>query len=215
MRAAALAFALAAAGAASAQESAARWYVQLDNDVVFETDRWYTSGVRIARVCNDLEWGLVQEIFTPDSRNPRPVDRAPSARLLASVALHDRSGAVWQTIEGALGVRGPAALGRQSTDAIHRIIPAPEVDWSRQLDNRLDAQVAFTRSHFFGRWTAQRSMRRPTVSFAAAWGKLSLQSFYPTSTAGWVPFCLTRSSPGRQTTAFWPRMLLWSIVHAS
>ena len=142
--------ALAVAGVAGAAGRDAAWYVQVDNDVVFTTDRWYTSGVRIARLERDFEWGLVQEIYTPDAKNPRPVDRAPAGRLLASVAHHDRSAEVWCTLEAALGVRGPAALGRQSTDYIHRLIPAPAVDWSRQLENRLDAQLAFTRSEILG-----------------------------------------------------------------
>ena len=47
MRIAAAALALAAAGAARGDD--AQWYLRVDNDVPFATDRWYTSGVRIAR----------------------------------------------------------------------------------------------------------------------------------------------------------------------
>jgi hypothetical protein len=50
-------------------------------------------------------------------------------------------------MELALGVRGPSALGEQATEAIHEIIPAREVDWSRQEGDRLEARVAFVRSH--------------------------------------------------------------------
>ena len=83
-------FLLAAAPAAHADEDA-RWYLQIDNDVVFGTDRWYTSGARVARVADGIEWGVAQEIYTPDAKHwtPGTIDRIPTARLLASVARHD------------------------------------------------------------------------------------------------------------------------------
>jgi hypothetical protein len=140
---------LASAGTAHAAGGyPADWYVQIDNDVVFGTDRWYTSGVRIARVSDNIEFGLVQDIYTPDVKHgpPGAPDRAPTARLLASVAQHFRGVSAYQTVEAAVGVRGPAALGRQSTELVHRIIPAPEVDWTRQLKNEYDAQVVWART---------------------------------------------------------------------
>ena len=134
-------------GTAAAAEDA-RWYVKVDNDVAFGTDRWYSSGVRIARVSDGLELALAQDIYTPDAKrwHPGVDDRAPVARLLASGARHEWGEGYWQTIEAAIGVRGPAALGRQATSAIHHVITAPSVDWSRQLENRVDAGLAFTRS---------------------------------------------------------------------
>ena len=146
--------ALAACAAASAAgaDGAARWYVQVDNDV-FMSDRWYSSGARIARVeargGHGIELGLLQEIYTPEAKRfaPGVVDRAPTARLLLSAARHDRSATMFQTLELALGVRGPAALGRQTTGVIHRVVPAPEIDWSRQDSNRFDGQAAGVRTH--------------------------------------------------------------------
>jgi hypothetical protein len=142
--------ALLAAGAACVPAFAeeARWYAQIANDVIFATDRWYTSGVRIAREKDGVEWGLVQDIFTPDAKNwhPGKDDRAPTARLLASGAFHDRGAELWQTIEFALGMSGPAALGYQTTSAVHHFVRAPHVDWTRQPGGHLDAQVALTRS---------------------------------------------------------------------
>jgi lipid A 3-O-deacylase len=124
------------------------WYLQVENDVVMATDRWYTSGVRLARVSREIEWGFSQDIYTPDTRRTQPgrPDRAPTARMLVSVARHFRGESAYQTVGVAAGVRGPAALGRQSTDFVHRIIAAPEVDWSRQLPNEYDAQVVWTRT---------------------------------------------------------------------
>src|SRR5690606_7030143 len=67
--AAALALGCGSAGAAEG----AHWYLQLDNDVVASTDRWYTSGLRLARVHRagaDLhEWGVLQEIYTPEAKH--------------------------------------------------------------------------------------------------------------------------------------------------
>jgi hypothetical protein len=137
-----------AAAAMGCHAQEARWYAQVANDVAFGTDRWYTSGVRIAREKDGVEWGLVQDIYTPNARHFEPGndDRAPVARLLVSGMLHDRGIEAWQTMGIELGVRGPPALGHQTTTFIHRIVPAPHVDWSRQLDARLDASAVFTRT---------------------------------------------------------------------
>lgn len=150
-RLAAALFACALAPAA-AQEPA-RWYLRIDNDVFANTDRWYTSGVRIARVeprgGHELEVGLVQEIYTPEVKRYEfgVVDRAPTARLLLTAARHDRSAELFQTAELALGVRGPAAMGRQVTEFMHRIIAARDIVWSRQESNRFDGFLAATRTH--------------------------------------------------------------------
>lgn len=137
---------------AAAQDDA-RWYVQVDNDVVFNVDRWYTSGVRLARVQRHdghfIEMGLLQEVYTPEARHfaPHVVDRRPAARLLLSGARHDVTPAHFQTLEIGLGVRGPAAQGESATRLVHRVVPAPFVDWSREGANRLDAQAVAVRTH--------------------------------------------------------------------
>ena len=77
-RAAALAaLALAATSAPAADD--ARWYTQIDNDLVFHTDRWYSSGVRIARVQPTsegryFEIGILHEVYTPDTKSLAPID---------------------------------------------------------------------------------------------------------------------------------------------
>jgi lipid A 3-O-deacylase len=140
------------ATAAAANGPAPRWYVQVDNDLVFGTDRWYSSGVRIARVTTSgdtlNEWGLLQEVYTPEAKywDPGVDDRSPTARLLAYGARHWKAPESFTTFEATLGVRGPSALGEEVTRAIHKIISAPKVDWSRQDSDQVDAQVALVRS---------------------------------------------------------------------
>ena len=153
MRAALAALAaLAAAGATAALATGgeAHWYTQIDNDVLYGTDRWYTSGVRIARVApydgHEWEWGLLQEIYTPEANRVNPIDRPPAGRLLATLARHDRAPGYWRTVELDLGVTGPAALGRQAQDLIHRIVPAPHEEWSHQRSNRADVQLVWVDS---------------------------------------------------------------------
>ena len=129
-----------------------QWYLVVENDVPFATDRWYSSGVRLARVqpagAHEWEWGLVHEVYAPDAKHFRfgDIDRVPAARLLLSVARHDRSADLFQTLQLDAGVRGPGAAGRQVTDAVHEIIPAPDVDWSRQGRNRFDGQLVLAHS---------------------------------------------------------------------
>jgi hypothetical protein len=140
--------ALAAAAAPAVSAAEPLWYLQLDNDVPFRTDRWYTSGVRVARVADGIEWGVLQEIYTPEAKRWHPgiADRAPVGRLLLSIAKHDVTPAAFQTLELMAGVRGPSARGRESADAIHRVIPAPFVDWSRGLPDEFDATVVASRT---------------------------------------------------------------------
>ena len=148
-----LLLAMVSSSAAAAEDAA--WYLQIDNDVVFGTDRWYTSGVRIARVqrheSHAIELGLLQEVYTPEARHftPGTVDRRPAARLLASFARHDYLPGIYQTLGIEAGVRGPAALGERATDLIHEVIPAPDVDWSREGKNEFDGQLVGVRTHAF------------------------------------------------------------------
>jgi hypothetical protein len=151
MRRAVAALAFAAAGLAHGEEGA-RWYARIENDVIFGTDRWYTSGVRIARVKDDVEYALVHEVYTPEAKQwlPGRDDRIPVGRLLFSGAWHGRDADAYRTVEFFGGVRGPAARGEETTERIHEIIPAPAVDWSRQLENEFDGGIAFAHSQRFG-----------------------------------------------------------------
>ncbi len=158
------------AATAAAGETGVHWHAQVDNDVAFHTDRWYTSGVRIHRSAPvdagtpfanlllapaarpyRLDVGFVHEVYTGDGRaDPAGPDRPNAGRLLLSVARHDLAPDTLATWEIGAGVNGPAALGRQVQDLIHRIAPAPRTDWSSQSANRLDLQLAGAWSHRIG-----------------------------------------------------------------
>jgi lipid A 3-O-deacylase len=169
VRRAVLAAAAMASGVATGDPSVL-WHAQVDNDVAFHTDRWYTSGVRIYRSAplgessplaaflradstreQRLDLGIVQEIYTGDGRaDPAAPDRPNAGRLFLSVARHDISPDTLATVGIDAGVSGPAALGEQAQDLIHRIFPAPATDWSRQVANRADIQLVGTWSHRLG-----------------------------------------------------------------
>jgi hypothetical protein len=139
-----------------AAEGNARWYVQVDNDLVFNTDRWYSSGLRVARVAGtgelQVEWGLAHEIYSPEGKywSPGVDDRAPTARLLLYGARHRFTPGYFETLELAAGVRGPAAQGESLTEFVHKFVDAAEVDWSRQEGDQFDIQLAAVRSHRMG-----------------------------------------------------------------
>ena len=154
VRAAALAAGVLAAGGACAADDA-QWYLQIDNDVVFNTDRYYTSGLRLARTHRSgdgqrLELGLVQEIYTPDLNHPTANDRPYVGRLFGYGARHDYAAGMHRTLEASLGVRGPSAGGRQTMELAHRIVTAPESDWSNQLPDHADLQFGAAQSQSLG-----------------------------------------------------------------
>lgn len=146
---------LAAAAACSmilAAGARSHWYIQMDNDLGFDTDRWYSSGFRASTVRkhgdHERELGVLHEVYTPDVKGIKPgsVDRMPTARLLLVAARHDRSDRSWQTLELDAGVRGPSAGGDAVTRFIHRIVHARDIDWSRQDSNRVDVQLVASRT---------------------------------------------------------------------
>ena len=136
-------------------------------DFAYYVVRWRygSSGAYFSFVSNDpatvlhglkpatnIEWGVLQEIYTPEAKewHPGVVDRAPAGRLLLSLAWHDVTPEVFQTLEAMAGVRGPSSHARETAEDIHNIIPAPFVDWSRQLPDQFDGTLAGVRSQRWG-----------------------------------------------------------------
>lgn len=193
-----------------AAEGSARWYLQMDNDVL-SSDRWYSSGVRVARVeargGHEIELGLAQEIYTPEAKRYAigVIDRAPTARVHLSAARHDRAPGIFQTLELALGLRGPAALGRQTTELIHQVAPAATIEWSRQDSNRFDGRLAAVRTHrlqwidlhygavlgnqvIFGHAGAELRFGDRNAASTPAFRYAPTPPFVPGAAAGWSGF---------------------------
>jgi hypothetical protein len=166
------------AGAVAAAEPPVLWHTQIDNDFFFNTDRWYSSGVRIYRGtplaeevplagllrapsvrAQRLDVGIVQDVYTADGRaDPSLPDRPNAARLLLSVARHDIAPDLLVTLGIDAGVSGPSALGEQVQDFFHRLFPAPHTDWSRQVSDRADVQVSGAWSQQLGAGTIPGAM---------------------------------------------------------
>ena len=154
--AAAMVAMVAMSAGAQEQKPAPRWYLQMDNDLYFGTDRNYSSGLRLGRVAGtaeiQVEWGLLQEVYSPEGKywNPGTDDRAPTARLLLYGARHRHAPSFFETLELAVGVRGPSALGEEVTDIAHKWADAAQVSWDRQEGDEIDVQLCAVRSHSFG-----------------------------------------------------------------
>jgi hypothetical protein len=136
----------------------------LDNDLFAGSDRYYTNGVRLAwrsaaytppgwladlgRVSRalvppegDRRWGLAlgQSLFTPEDiarANPDPDDRPYAAWLYGAVNLASATPTSLSRFELQLGVVGPAALGEEAQNTVHRINRGQEAQgWDFQLAN--------------------------------------------------------------------------------
>lgn len=156
----------------------------MENDLFYDTDQHYTSGVRATYLTpkgrepewvrnaalrlpmfddkTDLrvEFGLGQSMFTPgDIRltDPPEGERPYAGWLYASVGVVARTGAVLDQFQLSLGVVGPASLAEQSQKLIHEVINSPEpMGWDHQLKNEPTLQLNY-----------QRSWQSPKLEFPA------------------------------------------------
>lgn len=128
-----------------------------------ETDRWYTSGVRLGWTSGEgslpgpLGWvddglsgllgpantrwsvSLGQNFFTPINkrrREPDPQDRPYAGILYGTIGLDRRSWGTADRFELQLGVIGPASFARDTQSFVHHAIddPVPQ-GWGKQLRN--------------------------------------------------------------------------------
>jgi hypothetical protein len=135
--------------------------LSIENDSLVGADQYYTSGVQIAwRSASanlpgplewlnrqlapfmgpgQLRWGLAagQNIFTPADtlrRDPDPRDRPYAGYLYGAASLARDSGSSLTGFELQLGVVGPAALGEQAQNNLHRLINTDTYNgWDHQL----------------------------------------------------------------------------------
>jgi lipid A 3-O-deacylase len=137
-----------APAAASAQSPAVSAVLQLeiDNDLFAvrgsgpPPDYDYTHGTHLSYSWNHSSVALAQEIFTPRHNAPSPVpgDRPYAAWLFGEYGYRRPAGSWLTTLTMRAGVTGPAALGEQVQNNVHRLLGNHlEEGWSHQLPTRL------------------------------------------------------------------------------
>jgi hypothetical protein len=149
--------------------------LQFENEFFGETDRYYTSGARIAYVTpmgpsHPLEssvralplfegplhitYSLGQMLFTPaDISETRPIttDEPYAGYLYAgfgieSELVREHGRRILVSIELQVGVVGPSALGKQTQHAAHHITGSREAKgWDNQLKNETTLNVYYDR----------------------------------------------------------------------
>ena len=145
-----------------------------ENDIFAGTDRYYTSGVRLAWVSSDepcewlatlghrvarsvmpearVAWSLAvgQSMYTArnvSSRNPPRDDRPFAGWLYATGGLSSASEADLSTVEVSLGVIGPSARAHEAQDFAHYLTNGDKYEgWNRQIDDRPAVLITLVRS---------------------------------------------------------------------
>ena len=155
-----------------------------ENDMFAGTDRYYTSGQRIAWQSRSgapdplatvggwlapwllpreatVEWGVAlgQMLYTSRhrlTRTPPRDDRPYAASLTAVLSLVAASDTRLGVAELSLGVIGPAALGEQVQDLVHDAIGVEKLGgWGHQIGNRAAAMLTVEQ-----RWRLERTLAR-------------------------------------------------------
>jgi hypothetical protein len=159
-----------ARAAAPAPDPDAILTLQVENDAVSGTDKYYTAGQQLGYTSptgavpgfvaslGHLVWGdgqqrlniqLQQSIFTPSDTqvsDPDPRDRPYAAVLVGNFNLIQDTAASRSTIGVSLGVAGPAALGREIQNGFHSLIgDTSNKGWGYQIDNEPIVQASVDR----------------------------------------------------------------------
>ncbi len=147
--------------------------VEYENDLFAGQDRYYTSGVRLTRVAvarQPPDWldalarrfpgfgeadalpyslSIGHNIYTPaDIENPQlpPADRPYAGWLHAQFATGTTHPGGADRLRIGLGLVGPAAMGKQVQQGIHRVIGADRpTGWSSQLRNEPTLLLGYDR----------------------------------------------------------------------
>ncbi len=97
----------------------------------------------------NLSVGFGQHIYTPQdtqAKNPDPDDRPYSGYLYGLIGLHAKRHNRLDTLEMALGIVGPSALGEQAQNEVHRIKGVDTAKgWSHQLHDEPTLMLTWSR----------------------------------------------------------------------
>ncbi len=160
----------------------ARIVLEVENDMLFNTDSYYTSGQAISYTNNKLKktpsqfllglitkkdvdftgFGIQQRIFTPYSiEHPSIIedDRPYSSYLLISnysVFINLKHRIIFSN-EISIGAMGPIAMGEQAQTFVHQTINSPiPVGWENQLNNAFLIDYTFrVEKSFFNGFVAE------------------------------------------------------------
>ncbi len=158
-----------------------RLVLEVENDMLFSTDSYYTAGIGLAYTHKNLRktlaqliikpksqkvltftgFGLEQRIFTPYSiTQPDKIenDQPYSAYLLATnyTVIVNPEKNLKLSNELGIGIMGPAAGGEQAQTLVHKIVNSPiPLGWENQLQNTFLIDYRFRiEKGFGGDWLA-------------------------------------------------------------
>ncbi len=139
-------------GVARADEMPAKLAaLTLENDFFAGSDNHYTNGVQAAFVVSPRTViAIGQRIYTPtntDSRIPDPADRPYAGWLYGMVDVRLPADGTIDHLTVSLGVVGPASLGRQAQNAVHRMLGEQRAQgWDSQIGSEITAMVGYERA---------------------------------------------------------------------
>lgn len=147
--------------------------LQVENDVIGNTDRYYTNGLQLTwrspsadlpaplawldrqlafvQGPGALRWGVAagHSIFTPRNTtlaNPNPNDRPYAGLLYGAVSLTRNTGTSFSIVELQAGVVGPSAGGEWVQNEFHSRIGSPRArGWDYQLRDEFVAALLWNR----------------------------------------------------------------------
>ena len=147
--------------------------VQVENDLVANTDRGYTSGIRLSYLTPEttlpnwidraasalpffsregqkrVGFALGQSIYTPDDisdATPDPDDRPYAGLLYGTIGVISDTGLRVDSLELMLGMIGPASLAEETQKLVHEIIGSQDPKgWKHQLHNEPALMLTYER----------------------------------------------------------------------
>jgi len=147
-----------------------------DNDVVFQTDRYYTNGMKISYFSKSQShsfidiihlkskydenvfygYSLSQDIFTPENKNSMSLsvrDRPFSSSLLLSSnkIITDGSGKLIKQSELQIGVIGKLGGGEWVQNGIHSLLPTSSIvsGWENQTETNIAINYGLEFERYF------------------------------------------------------------------
>jgi hypothetical protein len=141
----------------------------LDNDFFAGYDQHYTNGFQIAFSVNratlpeairslppfrwsaepQFTFAVGQRIYTPNDKSravPDPLDRPYGGWLYALADVRTKTGPAVDSVQGSVGIIGPASFAEQTQNGYHAVIGSAQAQgWDSQLDDKLALLLGYER----------------------------------------------------------------------